>query len=470
MSASRPHHESDDELLSAYVDNELTAAERAAVEERLRIDERARQIVSELRAASEAVQALPRTASPRDFAASVLSQIEHERLAIEPPPVVTLPPADDLTEHRRRRGLIYAAFAVAAALLLMFLRPADQPVGPGQLAQSEPRRRLETDSGAVQTKSEGSQFAEEKEGADANREALSGAAPAEDGETPLAMDRAGRAAPLEQERAQSELADAAPAATTPLPPAPAPVTAAPSAPAGAATPMAGEAGGFGGAAETRRLGGALPGAASGVAPGELDVYDVATAGDAAAAEFEQLLATYGIAIVEEQPPADLPFGYADPLSRPGLPADAARQPTPASSAYLIEATPEQVEALAAALRADDGKLQLAAGKEVVSALGGARADRRTASADFRGGFGGGGRGPGSDGRAWRLSIADRDDLAVRKAADKGATLKEQSAAAGSSRDADVATATPHRALFVLQPEAVAAPAAPAPPATAEPQQ
>jgi anti-sigma factor RsiW len=44
-------HEFDDELLSAYLDNEVTAAERALVEERLRTDERARQVLDDLRTA-----------------------------------------------------------------------------------------------------------------------------------------------------------------------------------------------------------------------------------------------------------------------------------------------------------------------------------------------------------------------------------------------------------------------------------
>jgi anti-sigma factor RsiW len=45
----------DDELLSAYIDNELSAEERAAVEARLASDPAAQQLLHELRSVSQSV-------------------------------------------------------------------------------------------------------------------------------------------------------------------------------------------------------------------------------------------------------------------------------------------------------------------------------------------------------------------------------------------------------------------------------
>jgi hypothetical protein len=479
MPASRPNYESDDELLSAYVDNELTSAERAAVEARLRTDERARQVVTELRAASEALQALPRAASPRDFAASVLGQIERERLAIEPPPVVTLPPVDEITEQGRRRGLIYVAAALAAAVMLMVLRPADQPPEPRQLAQGEPRRRLEAEPGAVQSKSEAAQLNEEKDAA-AARPMATAPAPvpsptsSQDADSSLARDRSSSTTPLEQQRMQSDLAatTAAAPATVPgaMPAAPAADAPLPAAPMSASGPASSDASGFGGLAEGSRLGGARRGAEAEVPAGRVEVYDVAATGDAAAAEFEQLLATHGIAIVDQPPARETTGAFFDALAGPREVAEADRQASAPVGAYLIEASPEQIAALAAALRADDGKFKLAEVKELSNISDAAVRLRAT---EGRGGFGGGGGRGGSEvqtnARAWRLSAPTVSSPATRDAEEQAATaLAEQSAATTRYGNVQLATAGPQRALFVLQPEA-ATPTAPAA-AAGEPQQ
>ena len=60
MTLDNANDEFDDELLSAYVDDELTAEERATVEERLRCDPEAARLVEELRVLSKSLQAMPR--------------------------------------------------------------------------------------------------------------------------------------------------------------------------------------------------------------------------------------------------------------------------------------------------------------------------------------------------------------------------------------------------------------------------
>lgn len=53
------NHLPQDELLSAYLDGELTAAEQAEVERLLATDPAARQLLDELRTLSATLQALP---------------------------------------------------------------------------------------------------------------------------------------------------------------------------------------------------------------------------------------------------------------------------------------------------------------------------------------------------------------------------------------------------------------------------
>ena len=72
MSDREPNYELDDERLSAYLDDELSGEERAAVEARLAADPAAKRLLHELRSVSQAVQALPQEAVGRDLSASVV--------------------------------------------------------------------------------------------------------------------------------------------------------------------------------------------------------------------------------------------------------------------------------------------------------------------------------------------------------------------------------------------------------------
>jgi anti-sigma factor RsiW len=100
----------DDELLSAYIDGELTDAERAAVDARLETDAAARELVAQMRNLSGSLKSLPREALADDLRGAVLQQIGDTR--------VSLPSVKLSMAHR----LMWPAIAIAAALLLMFVQ------------------------------------------------------------------------------------------------------------------------------------------------------------------------------------------------------------------------------------------------------------------------------------------------------------------------------------------------------------
>lgn len=110
-------HEFDDELLSAYIDGELTDAERARVEARLEQDPAARQLLAELRDMSAALRAAPRQTLGRDLRKGVWQAVDKQDGADEP---VTIPLQSVRGEHSRR-GLVWAAAAIAAAVMLMLV-------------------------------------------------------------------------------------------------------------------------------------------------------------------------------------------------------------------------------------------------------------------------------------------------------------------------------------------------------------
>ena len=70
------HPEIDDELLSAYLDDELSPEERARVDARLAADPAAMQLLEQLCAASQAMKSLPRESVGRDLRESILRRAE----------------------------------------------------------------------------------------------------------------------------------------------------------------------------------------------------------------------------------------------------------------------------------------------------------------------------------------------------------------------------------------------------------
>jgi anti-sigma factor RsiW len=134
MSDYEPQPELDDELLSAYLDDELSPAERAAVEARLSDDPSAQQLLHQLRSVSEAVQALPQEVVGHDMRQSILSKAELARESAAIPGLLavgehadasngeaaaTLDAAPKFTFGQTRRGWVWASLAIAAALLIM---------------------------------------------------------------------------------------------------------------------------------------------------------------------------------------------------------------------------------------------------------------------------------------------------------------------------------------------------------------
>ncbi|MCH2113499.1 MAG: hypothetical protein MK171_01120 [Pirellulales bacterium] len=142
--------ESDGELLSAFVDGELTEDQRVHVEARLRTDPVARRWVEELRDLSSTLRALPREAVGQDLSGKVLERGK-KTLARRP-----LAP----------RRWTWAALAVAAALLLAITLPQTAPqqehlltksrgLAGGENAQADvaelaPALRVGSDSGGAQ--------------------------------------------------------------------------------------------------------------------------------------------------------------------------------------------------------------------------------------------------------------------------------------------------------------------------------
>ena len=78
-----------DDLLSAFLDRELTAAEEAAVSKHLKDSPQARQELQDYQRLSELLHQLPRRTVPAEFASSVMQRAERETL-IPLDPVATV--------------------------------------------------------------------------------------------------------------------------------------------------------------------------------------------------------------------------------------------------------------------------------------------------------------------------------------------------------------------------------------------
>jgi anti-sigma factor RsiW len=428
MATSRSNDEFDDELLSAYVDGELTAAERALVEERLRADERARRLVADLRAASEAVKALPRVALGRDLAASVLAEIERKHPHVESAAVLAMPQLEEERRAARGRGLVWAAVAIAAALMLMVLRPADAPHDAQQLAQSSSDKRIEADEPADLSKAPGRQDLD-RGGATPMAAAPAAAESAQSGGTTRATRERSE---LMRKGATEGAQAAASAASEPT---------APSAARAAAT-------------SERAVDDAD------AAP----TIEVAVSGEFGPAEFQSLLAANGIVMSDEP----LPENLRAVLSLEGSLARADGEEAlgrdagtfiAGVEAIVVEATPAELESVIAAIRT-----------AAPGALPAGELLKKTADEVSRGGgggFGGGGRGGRAAlearqlaaSQAWRLTVAPPTEEALAETLD-GAAAGEAAAedasidaARGGRRSSGLggaASPTRTRVLFLLR--------------------
>ncbi|MBA4104244.1 MAG: hypothetical protein C0485_00675 [Pirellula sp.] len=146
MTAGNANDDFDDELLSAYVDGELTAAEHALVEERLRSDPTAAALVDELRSLSSAIKSLPRETLGRDLRAGVLAEVEQARADLDShgPAAQSHSTTLPLTPVDRwsgiRRGLVWSALAIAATVLIAVFQPAELAQDERELARAEKRQ------------------------------------------------------------------------------------------------------------------------------------------------------------------------------------------------------------------------------------------------------------------------------------------------------------------------------------------
>jgi len=136
----------ENELLSAYLDGELTAEEQARVEQLLAQNAAARQLLDELRALSATLQSLPARKLEEGLSGDVLRIAERRMLAESPEPGQAAEPSPGETTAEtplwrmivRRalqpRNLLWPAIAVAAAILIMVMNP-DRRQGEKDLAE-----------------------------------------------------------------------------------------------------------------------------------------------------------------------------------------------------------------------------------------------------------------------------------------------------------------------------------------------
>ena len=115
-----------DELLSAYLDDEVTEAERARVDEALEGSADARARLGELASTRDAVRGLVDPELPAGF----LAHLELAVTAEPASPVITAAPAERGRSHRRLTWLAggVAAAALVAALVIPATNRADPAV------------------------------------------------------------------------------------------------------------------------------------------------------------------------------------------------------------------------------------------------------------------------------------------------------------------------------------------------------
>ncbi|MEM1305069.1 MAG: hypothetical protein AAGG46_09235, partial [Planctomycetota bacterium] len=128
-----PREETDapDELLSALIDDELSDAERQAVERRLASDPATRELVESFRHMSTELDALDKPSAPDGLASAIA-----DRVAVASSPGQT--PGTDAapisTRSKSVRRWVGAGIAVAASLLLVVLFD-DGPTGDAPLKE-----------------------------------------------------------------------------------------------------------------------------------------------------------------------------------------------------------------------------------------------------------------------------------------------------------------------------------------------
>jgi negative regulator of sigma E activity len=125
------------EMLSAYLDDELTVEERVAVEARLVESVEWRAELHDVRAARDAVRDLASRDAPAGFWDAVLAHVETVDDVDESDDVPTAAPVVALTERRSRRRVAWfaaAAAAIAGVVVAVIAIPQRSEVTPNVTA------------------------------------------------------------------------------------------------------------------------------------------------------------------------------------------------------------------------------------------------------------------------------------------------------------------------------------------------
>jgi anti-sigma factor RsiW len=132
------------EMLSAYLDGELSAPERDAVESRLRVSPEWRVELGEVRAARDAVRRLPARDAPDGFWESILTTVGAEDDDEDASaPVVPLA----ARRSRRRLAWVGAAAAIVAGVVAVVAMPHRSEVTPDVTAVVAQHGAQGSDSG-----------------------------------------------------------------------------------------------------------------------------------------------------------------------------------------------------------------------------------------------------------------------------------------------------------------------------------
>ncbi|MEA1949967.1 MAG: hypothetical protein U9N87_01165, partial [Planctomycetota bacterium] len=136
-----------EELISAYLDGELTAEQKARAEKLLAEDPSARATLEDLREVSSAVRDLPAFTLDENLAADVLKAAERRMLSEDAPSTVADKSADPpwRTVARRfltPRSIAWSAAAAMVAIMLIYNNPDQDKPGPrGEIAMKADEKR-----------------------------------------------------------------------------------------------------------------------------------------------------------------------------------------------------------------------------------------------------------------------------------------------------------------------------------------
>jgi anti-sigma factor RsiW len=137
-----------DELLSAYVDGELTGPELAKVELHLQQDTNASEWVAEVQQLSRLMQSLPRQSPGPELRSQVLRQVAQEQ-AMSTGNSLASPGSSSASEPPGTlRRWLWPGLAIAAALLLMFLQ-SNQPEVERRVAGRSEKQRVRSEEGEM---------------------------------------------------------------------------------------------------------------------------------------------------------------------------------------------------------------------------------------------------------------------------------------------------------------------------------